>query len=149
MTELLVEKMKAGDGAAPFVQGASSSMDIMEDEWMQDAADSMHTMSVAERAKREIDMWKKRKKPSDKDDDPLKVWKKAKTVCPYLSQVARDVLAVPATSAAPERKFSKAGDMNRKKRGSLKCENIEELVFLNEALPVVKKMRAEKEIKGV
>ena len=51
-------------------------------------------------------------------------------------------------SAAPERKFSKAGDVNRKKRASLKCENIEELVFLNEALPVVKKMRAEKEIKG-
>ena len=87
--------------------------------------------------------------PVDPTVDPLQIWKKAQKICPYLAKVARDVLAVPATSAAPERKFSVAGDMNRQKRGRLTCANIEELVFLNQALPVLKKMRAEKEVKGV
>jgi hypothetical protein len=148
VTELVVAKMKADYCPAPVVgEGSSSTMD-MEDEWMKDVAESTYKKSVAERAKDEIDKWKIRTKPSDKDNDPLKVWKQASKHCPYLSKVARDVLAVPATSAAPERKFSKAGDVNTKKRASITCENLEELVFLNEALPVVKKMRAEKEIKG-
>ena len=145
VTELVVAKMKADD--CPVVgEGSSSTMD-MEDEWMKAVAESTNKKSDAERAQDEINKWKIRTKPSDKDD-PLKVWKQASKHCPYLAKVARDVLAVPATSAAPERKFSKAGDVNTKKRASITCENLEELVFLNEALPVVKKMRAEKEIKG-
>ena len=109
----------------------------------------MEKKSATERAEHEVNLWKKRKSLSDPTVDPLQIWKKAQKICPYLAKVARDVLAVPATSAAPERKFSVAGDMNRQKRSRLTCSNIEELVFLNQALPVLKKMRAEKEVKGV
>ena len=109
----------------------------------------MDKKSAKERAEHEVDMWKKRKSPSDPTVDPPQIWKKAQKICPYLTKVARDVLAVPATSAAPEHKFSVAGDMNRQKRGRLTCVNIEELVFLNQTLPVLKKMRVKKEVKGV
>ena len=152
VTEMLVAKIKALDPAPTRIvtDAGSSGIENMEAEWMECAAHS-EQKSAKERAELEVEKWKTRKFQSDPKADPLQVWKKMKAnnVCPYLVQVARDVLAVPATSAAPERKFSVAGDMNRQKRGRLTCDNMEELVYLNQALPVLKKMRVEKEVKGV
>jgi len=56
---------------------------------------------------------------------------------------------MPATSAAPERLFSMAGNMMTKKRSRLTCDSKEDLVYLHEVWPqvreweTVKKMRLE------
>ena len=48
----------------------------------------------------------------------------------YLSVIARQVLAIPATSTTSERVFSKAGHICSKLRSSLAPENLDMLIFL-------------------
>jgi len=64
-----------------------------------------------------------------------------------LGVLARRVLAIPATSAAPERLFSTAGNVMTKKRSSLTCDNMEELVYLHEVLPQVREWEAVKKMR--
>ena len=61
--------------------------------------------------------------------------------------LARRVLAIPATSAAPERLFSSSGNTMTKKRTRLTCDNLEELVFLHETWPVVREWEANKRVR--
>ena len=48
----------------------------------------------------------------------------------WLGVWVRHVLAIPATSAAPERLFSMTGNVMTKKRSRLTCDNMEDLVYL-------------------
>ena len=73
---------------------------------------------------------------------PFLELKSAVEVCPWLGSLARRVLAIPATSAAPERLFSASGNTMTKKRARLTCDNLEELVFLHETWPVVREWEA-------
>ena len=63
--------------------------------------------------------------------------------------LARRVLAIPTTSAAPERLFSTAGNAITKTRSRLTCDNMEEFVYLHDVCShvleweSVKKMRSE------
>ena len=77
-----------------------------------------------------IQRWKLRSVPLPKTDDPLMEWKRceAKQLCPLLARLARRVLAVPATSASPERLFSTAGNEMTNKRTRLTCDNLETVV---------------------
>ena len=68
-------------------------------------------------------------------------------VCPWLESLPRRVLAIPATSAAPERLFSSLGNTMTKKRTRLTCDNLEELVFLHETWPVVREWKANKRVR--
>ena len=68
-------------------------------------------------------------------------------MCPWLGSLARRVLAIPATSAAPERLFSASGNTMTKKRTRLTCDNLEELVFLHETWPVVRQWEANKRVR--
>jgi len=54
---------------------------------------------------------------------------------------------VPATSAAPERLFSTAGNVMIKKRSRLTCDNMEELMYLHEVLPQVREWEAIKKMR--
>ena len=58
-------------------------------------------VTAEEIADKEIGLWKLRTVPLQKTDDPLMEWKLCgdKNVCPFLGQLARRVLVVPATSA--------------------------------------------------
>jgi hypothetical protein len=89
-------------------------------------------VTAEEIADKEIGLWKLRTVPLPKTDDPLMEWKLCgdKNVCPFLGRLARRVLAVPATSASPERLFSTAGNQMTKKRCGLTCDNLETLVYL-------------------
>ncbi len=58
-------------------------------------------------------------------------------ISPYLSQVARRYLVMPATSASVERLFSVAGQVVTAKRNSLHPSTVTLLVFLHEAIPGV------------
>ena len=107
-------------------------------------------LSSAEIADREIKIWKTRIVPFPKDKNPLDEWRRgAVHLFPWMGVLARRVLAIPATSSAPERLFSTAGNVMTKKRSRLTCDNMEELVYLHEVCPqvpeweAVKKMRSE------
>jgi len=66
---------------------------------------------------------------------------------PWLGLLVRRVLAIPATSAAPERLFSTAGNVMTKKRSRLTCENMEDLVYLHEVLAQVREWEAVKKMR--
>ena len=85
--------------------------------------------SSAEINDREIKIWKTCTVPFPKDNNPLDEWRHdSEHLFPWLSVLARRVLAIPASSA---------------------CDNLEVLVYLHEVWPqlrewkVVKKMRLE------
>ena len=63
--------------------------------------------------------------------DPLEWWSSRQRSLPLLAEVARAVLAVPATSGPSERIFSKAGPLVNKRRGALKPSNVDMMIFLN------------------
>ena len=65
-------------------------------------------------------------------DDPLKWWRENQMRFPNVALVARRLLAVPATSVASERAFSKTGDVITKKRNRLERTKAEMVLFLME-----------------
>ena len=66
----------------------------------------------------------------DCDEDILKWWSRHADIYPALARVARDYLAVPATSAPVERVFSGGAHLVTDRRGSLNEDTIEALVCL-------------------
>ena len=89
--------------------------------------------------------------PFPKDRNPLDKWRHGAVYrFPWFGVLARRVLAIFATLAAPGRLFSTAGNVMTKKHSSLTCDNMKELVYLHEVWPqvrdweAVKKMRLER-----
>jgi len=97
-----------------------------------------HLMSI-KIAKREIEVWKSRTLPLP-TSNPLREWRSGVQIFPWFSLLTRCVLAIPDTSASPERLFSTSGNTTTKKQCSLSCNNLEECVYLHEAaaLPQVR-----------
>ena len=60
------------------------------------------------------------------DTDPLMWWKQHQQVWPDLARMVRQYLTVPATSASPERFFSRVGLVQTDLRGSL-CQELGDL----------------------
>jgi len=69
-----------------------------------------------------------------RDGNPLTWWAANRSTFPAVASVARKMLAVPATSVASERLFSKAGDVITKKRNRLAASKADKLCFLMENL---------------
>ena len=68
------------------------------------------------------------------DEDPCKIsplvwWKRNKGRYPALSTMAREYLALPATSTPSEYAFSIAGSVVNKKQACLLPENVSMMVF--------------------
>ena len=68
--------------------------------------------------KGEID-WYLNEEQKDEKCKPLEYWKISKNNKPYISRLARDLFAIPATSTPSERLFSSAGFMINDKRNRL------------------------------
>ena len=81
------------DGTSDFMSTAAASLTT-----------PLHLTSV-EIARREIQVWKSRTIPLPKTSNPLKEWRRGVKIFPWLSLLARCVLAIPDTSASPERLF--------------------------------------------
>ena len=65
---------------------------------------------------------------------PLEYWGINHSRYPALSQIARKLLCIPATSTPAERVFSAAGNTVIPKRASLEPECVDQLVFLHSAM---------------
>ena len=66
----------------------------------------------------------------DIDESPLTWWKQEAIRIPLLSIVARKYLSVCATSVPSERVFSVGGNVVSSKRGALKPDKVNQLIFL-------------------
>ena len=80
--------------------------------------------------------------------DPLAWWSEKEATIPLLAQLARRVLAVPATQTHSERLFSCAGNVVTKTRNSLSPEHVELLVFLRSTWQVAEEYGVEIEAEG-
>ena len=67
------------------------------------------------------------------DTDPLMWWKQHQQEFPDLSRMARQYLAVPATSASPERFFSRVGLVQTDLRGRLLDTTMIDLMWAKQA----------------
>jgi hypothetical protein len=67
------------------------------------------------------------------DTDPLMWWKQHQQEFPDLSRMARQYLTVPATSASPERFFSRVGLVQTDLRGSLLDTTMIDLMWVKQA----------------
>jgi len=84
--------------------------------------------------------------PSHKN--PLDELWRASSVVQWIYLLARKVLAVPATSVAPERMFSSAGNIMTKKKVNLNCNHLEELMYLHGVWPKVREWKAIKKARS-
>jgi len=105
----------------------------------------LHLTSV-EIARNEIQVWKSRTLPLPKTSNPHREWRRGFQIFPWISLLARRVLAIPATSASPEHLFPTSGNTMTKKRCSLSCDNLEECVYLHEVWPQVRKWATDKKV---
>lgn len=69
--------------------------------------------------------------PIAKKEDPLSWWSENEGRFPTLSNLARSLLCIPATSTPAERIFSAAGNICSQKRASLTRDHVDMLTFLN------------------
>jgi len=123
------------DGTSDFVSTAAAALTT-----------PLHLTSV-KIAKREIEVWKSRALPlPNTSNDPLREWRRGVQISPWLSLLARRMLAIPDTSASPERLFSTSGNTMTKKWCSLSCDHFDECVYLHEAWPQVRKWAADKKV---
>jgi hypothetical protein len=67
----------------------------------------------------------------NRKDNPLQWWKENGMRFPKLQVLARKYLAIPGSSVASERFFSKAGELVSEKRNRIKPKNIDMMLFLN------------------
>ena len=68
------------------------------------------------------------------DKNPYQWWAANHTRFPNVADVARQYLAIPATSVDSERVFSRCGQVCSDRRSSLTPQHIEQLVFLSQNL---------------
>jgi len=69
-----------------------------------------------------------------RDQCPLQWWAANQKSYPLVAEIARRLLAIPATSVPSERLFSKAGDVITKKRNRLDPTKADRVIFLMENL---------------
>jgi hypothetical protein len=79
----------------------------------------------------EYTKWMKQQ-PMRRDTDVLKYWASKEYEYPIIVRIARDHLAIPATSAASESVFSIGGDIITKKRNRLGAGNTRRLLCLRD-----------------
>jgi len=103
-----------------------------------------HLMSI-KITKREIEVLKSRTLllPTS---NRLREWRSGVQIFPWLSLLTRCVLTIPYTSTSPKRLFSASGNAMTKKQCSLSYDNLEECVYLHEALPKVRKWAADEKV---
>ena len=148
MVITVIDEVKISDASTDVNDSIENVNDFLVTGSATAAVKSLE-LSSAEIADREINqIWKTCTVPLPKDKNPLDEWRRgAVHLFPWLGVLARRVLAIPATSAAPERLFSTAGNVMTKKRSRLTCDNMEEFVYLHDVWPQVREWEAVKKMR--
>ncbi|CAM9772317.1 unnamed protein product [Sphacelaria rigidula] len=73
------------------------------------------------------------------NENPLKWWALSAHKYPLVAHVARNALAVPASSGPSERAFSQSGLVMTQRKNRLKPERLEPLTFLKGSREVANK----------
>lgn len=76
--------------------------------------------------------------PKSSNFNILHWWRDHSSDFPLLSKVARDILAIPASSSLPERIFSKTSDLASAKRNKLSSSNFKMACFINSNKHLIK-----------
>lgn len=82
---------------------------------------------------RQIQFYENLQLDSDYNTNPLSFWKTQKDTINMLSNIAKSLFVIPASSAESERHFSIAGQIVTEKRSLLDPDTVEALVVLKEA----------------
>ena len=103
----------------------------------QKSRSSFQTSASCERQKLADELDKRYDEPCESEDiNPFNWWASNQTRFPSIAVVARQYLAIPATSVASERLFSKCGLIYSNRRAALSPQHMEQLVFLSHSLQV-------------
>jgi len=109
MVIAMIDEVKNSDSSTDVNDTIEDVNDFLITAFAATAVNSLELAS-AEIADREIKTWKTRTVPFPKNKNPLDEWRRgAVHLYSWLGVLARRALAIPATSAAPERLFSMAG----------------------------------------
>jgi len=139
MLVVLIDETRAADESM-YITDDGESGDCLGAESL--ASSCPLNKSSSNIADEEIALWRMRLQELQSHKNPLTELRRASSVVPWIALLGRKVLAVPATSAAPERMFSSAGNIMTKKRARLSCDHLEELMYLHEVWPKVREWTA-------
>ena len=140
MLVVLIDKTRANESMLHHVTDDGESVD-----WLAAAFSASSrpvNKSSSDVADEEIALWRMRLQALLSHTKTLTELRRTSSVVPWIALLGRKVLAVPATSAAPECMFSSAGNIMTKKRTRLSCDHLEELVYLHEVWPKVREWTA-------
>ena len=111
MVIAVIDEVKNSDSSTDVNDSIEDVNDFLVTSSSATAVNSLEHSS-AEIADTEIKIWKTHTVPFPKDKNPLDERRRGTVhLFPWLGVLARRVLAIPATSAAPERSFSTAGNV--------------------------------------
>ncbi|CAF2526776.1 unnamed protein product [Rotaria sp. Silwood2] len=82
---------------------------------------------------RQIQIYENASYNLSQDNNPLLFWREQQQTLPILSNIAKSVFAIQASSEESERHFSTAGQIVTEERSQLDPECVESLVVLKEA----------------
>lgn len=126
-------KRELGAEDSPADQPPAKKMRTLGSLLGKRASAASATLSVEEQAKAEIAAYLT-EPVIEGDADPLQWWQLNGPRYPMLAQLARRYLCTCATSTAPERLFSTAGNVVISSRAQLKPDKVNMLVFLDRNL---------------
>ncbi|CAF3949970.1 unnamed protein product [Rotaria sp. Silwood2] len=103
---------------------------IVQNDVMQEFAGDVEQDQDSDDDSDEIDRYIKTKLSFSKDETLLGWWNKHSLIFPQLSQLAKSLFGVPASSATSERIFSSSGRILEKRRQSLKPDVVDDLLMI-------------------
>nr|XP_055074907.1 E3 SUMO-protein ligase ZBED1-like isoform X2 [Misgurnus anguillicaudatus] len=104
--------------------------ELFADEDAEKMSSHRRTMSIQDKAEKEIQMYKETP-PTFTSDDPAAWWWNQRMTYPLMSNTAFSYLCVQASSTPSERVFSTAGDTICAERSRILPEKADMLIFLN------------------
>ncbi|KAL4147980.1 hypothetical protein QTP88_002288 [Uroleucon formosanum] len=109
-------------------QELTSKEATMFSEW-EDGVDERAQQSIY-KYKKELESYREENYDIS-DDQILDFWSKQALRFPYLSKLARQILAIPASSASSERSFSVDGRVIEQRRSCIDGSTVDAILFLN------------------
>jgi hypothetical protein len=108
-----------------------------------DCPESNKRITNSVRARRELQMYLQVKLinctySNDENDNPLLFWKEQQNVLPNLSQLAKKIFSIPASSAAVERAFSSAGVIISQRRSNTNPSMVNDIILVRSAATYLK-----------